>query len=92
MENKHENMKMVYTVVERSPQKSFWVRLGVGFVNRDGSLTLRLDAVPVNGTLQVRDWEKRDWAERRVPEEDLGVPRVRGREHEHVRELPEALA
>jgi hypothetical protein len=32
----------------------------VGFVNRDGSITLKLDAIPVNGTLQVREWESRD--------------------------------
>ena len=28
------------------PTKSFWTRVGVGFVNRDGSITLRLDACP----------------------------------------------
>jgi hypothetical protein len=50
-------MKTVYTVVERSPGKSHWTRVGVGFVNRDGSINLKLDAVPVNGTLQIRDWE-----------------------------------
>jgi hypothetical protein len=53
-------MKVVYTVVERSPGKSFWTRVGVGTVNRDGSINLRLDAIPTNGTLQVRDWEERD--------------------------------
>ncbi|MGH7436345.1 MAG: hypothetical protein ACRENE_11790 [Polyangiaceae bacterium] len=52
-----KTMKMVYTVVERGQGKSIWVRVGVGFTNRDGSLNLRLDALPVSGTLQVRDWE-----------------------------------
>jgi hypothetical protein len=28
--------------------------------NRDGSLNLRLDAFPVNGTLQVRDWTPKE--------------------------------
>jgi hypothetical protein len=50
-------MKAVFTVVERSPGKSHWTRVGVGFVNRDGSMNLKLDAIPVNGTLQVREWE-----------------------------------
>jgi hypothetical protein len=50
-------MKAVYTVVERGPGKSHWTRVGVGFVNRDGSINLKLDAIPVNGTLQVREWE-----------------------------------
>ena len=29
----------------------------MGFVNRDGSINLRLDGYPTNGTLQVRDYE-----------------------------------
>jgi hypothetical protein len=56
MEEQTKNMKSVYTVVDRGG-KSFWVRIGVGFTNRDSSLNLRLDAIPVNGTIQVRDWE-----------------------------------
>jgi hypothetical protein len=55
-----KQMKAVYTVVERGPGKSFWTRIGLGFVNRDGSLGLRLDAIPVNGVVQVRDWMPRD--------------------------------
>jgi len=81
-----KTMKAVYTVVERSPGKSFWVRIGVGFVNQDGSMNLRMDALPVNGVLQVRDWEAYD---RRLPEASNGAgsgtldpdgPRVRRRE------------
>jgi hypothetical protein len=60
MEDQTKSMKTVYTIIERGPGKSFWVRIGVGFTNRDGSLNLRLDAIPVNGTLQVRDWEPYD--------------------------------
>ncbi len=53
--------KAVYTVIERGEhQKSIWLRIGAAFTNRDGSLTLRLDALPVNGTLQVRDDDRRD--------------------------------
>jgi hypothetical protein len=57
-------MKTVYTIVDRGPNKSFWTKVGVGFVNNDGSINLRLDALPTNGTLQVRDYEPRD-SERR---------------------------
>lgn len=57
MEENLRNMKSVYTVIDRGQGKSIWVRVGVGFTNRDGSLNLRLDAIPVNGTLQVRPWE-----------------------------------
>ncbi len=46
--------KIVYAVSERN-DKSWWTKIGVAFVNKDGSLSVRLDAVPVNGTLQIRD-------------------------------------
>ena len=48
----------VYTIVERS-EKSFWVRVGTAFPNRDGSLNVFLDALPVNGRLHVREMETR---------------------------------
>ncbi len=59
-QTQQRNMKAVFTVVERGQGKSYWVRIGVGFVNRDGSLNLNLDAMPTNGKLQVRDWESYD--------------------------------
>jgi hypothetical protein len=57
MEEQVKSMKSVFTIVDRGGGKSFWVRVGVAFTNRDGSLNVKLDAIPVNGTLQVRDWE-----------------------------------
>jgi hypothetical protein len=65
MEEQAKNMKSVFTITERTQAgatKSYWTRVGVGFVNRDGSITLKLDCIPINGTLQVREWEP---AERR---------------------------
>lgn len=52
--------KVVYTVIDRENGRSFWARIGGAWVNRDGSLTIRLDALPVNGVLQVRDPDERD--------------------------------
>ena len=66
-----KNMKAVYTVIDRGQGKSIWVRVGVGFTNRDGSLNLKLDAIPVNGTLQVREWEP---GERRSDSADVHAP------------------
>lgn len=57
MDNDNRPMKVVYTIVERQPGKSFWVRLGAAFANRDGSWNIHLDAVPTNGKLQLRDPE-----------------------------------
>jgi hypothetical protein len=80
MDDQPKNMKAVWTMVERTltgsgATKSYWTRVGVGFVNRDGSITLRLDALPINGTLQVREWEP---YERRQEGNDL-APRPRPR-------------
>lgn len=56
--------KAVFSITERGDgQRSIWTRIGAGWVNRDGSLTLRLEALPVNGVLQVREAdERRDFA------------------------------
>jgi len=57
---RHANQtKVVYTISERQG-RSYWTRVGVGFVNRDGSINIRLDAIPVSGQLQLRDWTPRD--------------------------------
>ena len=36
-------------------KRSFWTKIGIAFENRDGSYSLDLAAVPVNGKLQMRD-------------------------------------
>ncbi|HEX3596211.1 MAG TPA: hypothetical protein VHU80_13970 [Polyangiaceae bacterium] len=48
-------MKIVYVISERN-RKSYWNRVGVAFVNNDGSINVKLDAVPVSGELQIRDY------------------------------------
>ena len=52
--------KAVYTIVERGPEKKYWVRIGTAFPNRDQSLNVKLDATPVNGQLHIRDQEPYD--------------------------------
>lgn len=51
--------KIVYVVTKRG-EKSFWTRVGVAFTNRDGSLNVKLEALPINGELQIRDQKERD--------------------------------
>ncbi len=65
MNAQSKQLKTVYTVVERGPNKSFWTKVGIGSVNHDGSINLRLDALPTNGTLQIRDYEPRETEPRR---------------------------
>lgn len=47
--------KAVYCIAERGKGRRLWLRVGTAFPNRDGSLTIRLDAMPLSGQLQVRD-------------------------------------
>lgn len=53
--------KAVYTIVEvPNREKKLWLRIGTAFPNRDASLNVKLDAMPINGTLHIRDPEPRD--------------------------------
>jgi hypothetical protein len=52
-------MKMAYVITERGG-RSFWNKIGVAFVNGDGSINVKLDSVPVNGELQIRDYVPRE--------------------------------
>lgn len=52
-------MKIAYSISERNG-KSFFNRIGVAFVNRDGSITVKLEALPVNGEIMIRDYVQRD--------------------------------
>lgn len=60
MENDSKRMQAVYTIIPKAEGKDFWLRIGSSFPNRDGSLTVLLDALPLNGKLQIRDYTPRD--------------------------------
>ncbi len=49
--------KVIYGVKKVSEDESFWTRIGVGFVNKDGSINLKSDFIPTDPetTIQVRD-------------------------------------
>lgn len=51
-----EKPLIAYTIVERERDgKKFWVRIGSAFRQKDGSINVHLDAIPVNGTLCIRE-------------------------------------
>lgn len=62
----------IYTIVEKPGSKGIWLEIGVASENRDGSISGKLDCLPVNGSIQVRQWEPRrpDTGERRRAAED----------------------
>jgi len=57
-------MKIVYAITSREAKpgngattpRKYWSRVGVAFVNRDGSLSVKLEALPVSGELHIRDY------------------------------------
>ena len=51
--------KVAYVITERNDKK-YWNRIGVAFTNSDGSINVKLDALPIGGTLQIRDYEPRE--------------------------------
>lgn len=73
-----QNRKAVYTVIDRTDgetKRSFWIRIGAAFVNRDGSYTVKLDALPTNSTLHIRDWTSREeWVRRNEAANSNGAP------------------
>ena len=44
-----------YTVRNRGEdKKAYWLAIGSAWTNKDGSFTLKLDALPINGEIVVR--------------------------------------
>ena len=52
-------MKIAYVITQRK-DRNYWNRVGVAFVNNDGSINVKLEAVPVSGEIQIRDYVPRD--------------------------------
>ena len=40
---------------ESGQSQSWWTRVGRAFLNRDGSINVHLDALPMQGKLQLRE-------------------------------------
>lgn len=49
-----DNVKILYLLKEGKKRKTYWYRVGVGFVNKDGSMNLKLDFFPTLN-FQLRD-------------------------------------
>ncbi len=63
----------VFAVVERDG-RTFWPRIGTAFTNANGSVTVKLDAIPVGGKLQIQD--RRDFDDE--PPRSRRIVRVHG--------------
>ena len=56
MSEETKNGRMdAFAIIERDGlEKPIWLKVGSSFLNRDGSINVLLDAIPVNGKPQLR--------------------------------------
>jgi len=47
--------KDAFQIVEGKDGKSRWTKIGMAFINKDGSINVLLDAFPRDGKIQIRD-------------------------------------
>lgn len=58
-----KKMWKVLAPIAKGDSKTFWMKLGVAYTNRDGSINLYLDAMPLgekNNKFQLRDYDEPD--------------------------------
>jgi len=55
----HSKVKYVY-VISGKGERKFWNKVGVAFVNRDGSLNCKLESLPIDGELHIRDYTPKE--------------------------------
>jgi len=56
----NESARDVFHILEKEaekgePAKAIWTKIGIAFVNRDQSLNVLLDMLPLNGKLHIRE-------------------------------------
>jgi hypothetical protein len=52
-------LKVCYVITQRG-EKKYWNRVGVAFLNHDGSINVKLESLPVAGDFQIRDYVPRE--------------------------------
>ena len=78
MRSEHKQLAAWNIIERKAGEKPIWHRVGIGFVNRDGSINVLLDSIPLQGKIQLRDdTDARDgaqtWSRRpRPPPPPLG--------------------
>ena len=55
-----KNRKTVYTIIDKPGlKKSIWMKIGIAWENQDQSWNVYLDALPLNGKMQIREESER---------------------------------
>lgn len=50
----------VISPIEKKDGGTYWMRVGTGYPNKDQSINLYLDALPLNHKLQLREMDEED--------------------------------
>lgn len=56
----NENKKAVYHVADKPEGKPIWTKIGSAYINKDGSINVLLDSLPLDGRLHIRDENKKE--------------------------------
>jgi hypothetical protein len=56
MEGKDYKRMTVTSPVEGKDGKTYWPKVGMGWLKADGNLSIKLDSLPINGKLFVSEW------------------------------------
>lgn len=63
-------IKDVYVISDRGEdERTIWSRIGVAFVNKDDSLNVVLDCVPMSGRIHIRDRQPDQNKKKETPRE-----------------------
>jgi hypothetical protein len=72
----HKMMKVLCPVEKAGEKKAkYWIRCGTAFVNRDQSINLYIDVLPINGKLHIRELDEDE-----LRDKDPLNPRRRGQQ------------
>jgi hypothetical protein len=52
---KSSSNRAVFTIVTKPGDRKYWVKIGIAHINRDDSWNVYLDALPLDGKLQIRE-------------------------------------
>lgn len=48
-------IKDVFHIKDSPARKATWTKIGAAFLNKDGSINVFLDSLPIDGRLHIRD-------------------------------------
>ena len=64
----------VLSPIEKKDGGTYWMRLGTGYPNKDQSINLYLDALPLNHKLQLREMDEEELQNRGRKRDDGAAP------------------